>query len=94
MNRRISRLLVSLTRHTPGRDSAVSEYYWGGAAGTYMWVDPANDLFIVYMMQSPKQRVPHRAALRELVYGAVVDAKVAGGKSLRRDPAESKPRAR
>jgi CubicO group peptidase (beta-lactamase class C family) len=64
---------------TGRRDSAVGEYYWGGAAGTYMWVDPANDLFIVYMMQSPKQRVPHRAALRELVYGAVVDAKVAGG---------------
>ena len=58
-------------------DSAVGEYYWGGAAGTYMWVDPANDLFVVYMMQSPKQRVPHRAALRELVYGAVTDAKVA-----------------
>jgi len=58
-------------------DSAVGEYYWGGAAGTYMWVDPANDLFVVYMMQSPKQRVPHRAALRELVYGAVSDAKVA-----------------
>ncbi len=45
-----------------------------------MWVDPANDLFVVYMMQSPKQRVPHRAALRELVYGAVTDAKVAAGK--------------
>jgi CubicO group peptidase (beta-lactamase class C family) len=58
-------------------DSAVGEYYWGGAGGTYMWVDPANDLFIVYMMQSPKQRVPHRAALRELVYGAISDAKVA-----------------
>lgn len=35
------------------------------------------DLFVVYMMQSPKQRAPHRAALRELVYGAVIDAKVA-----------------
>ena len=42
-----------------------------------MWVDPASDLFVVYMMQSPKQRAPHRAALRELVYSAVVDAKVA-----------------
>ena len=45
-----------------------------------MWVDPANDLFVVYMMQSPKQRVPHSAALRELVYGALVDAKVAGSR--------------
>jgi CubicO group peptidase (beta-lactamase class C family) len=59
------------------RDSAVGEYYRGGAAGTYMWVDPANDPFIVYLMQSPKQRVPHRAALRERVYGAVIVAKAA-----------------
>ena len=57
----------------PGRDSAVGEYYWGGAAGTYMWVDPVNDLFVVYMMQSPRQRVPHRAALRERVYAALPD---------------------
>jgi len=64
----------------PGGDSAVGEYYWGGAAGTYMWVDPANDLFVVYMMQSPKQRVPHRAALRELVYSAVTDAQQAATK--------------
>ena len=62
------------------RDSAVGEYYWGGAGGTYMWVDPANDLFVVYMMQSPKQREAHRAALRGLVYGAVSDAKVAASK--------------
>jgi len=61
-------------------DSAVGEYFWGGAGGTYMWVDPVNDLFVVYMMQSPKQRTPHRAALRELVYGAVTDAKVAAAK--------------
>jgi CubicO group peptidase (beta-lactamase class C family) len=61
-------------------DSAVGEYYWGGAAGTYMWVDPANDLFIVYMMQSPRQRVPHRATLRELVYGALTDAKLTASK--------------
>lgn len=58
-------------RPAPGRDSAIGEYYWGGAGGTYMWVDPANELFVVYMMQSPRQRVPHRATLRELVYGAL-----------------------
>ncbi len=71
---------VRMKPASPGRDSAVGEYYWGGAAGTYMWVDPANDLFVVYMMQSPKQRVPHRAALRELVYGAVSDSKVAAAR--------------
>ena len=72
----------------PGRDSAVGEYYWGGAAGTYMWVDPANDLFVVYMMQSPKQRMPHRAALRERVYGALTDARQEAPKQLHRGGAQ------
>lgn len=32
------------------------------------------------MMKSPKQRVPHRTALRELDYGALGDAKVTAGR--------------
>ena len=56
--------------------AALGEYYWGGAGGTYMWVDPANDLFVVFMMQSPKQRVPYRSILRNMVYGAITDMKV------------------
>ncbi len=57
--------------------AAVGEYYWGGAGGTYMWVDPAQDLFVVFMMQSPKLRVPYRAALRYLVNAAITDLKPA-----------------
>ena len=49
------------------------EVYWGGAGGTYMWVDPAADLFVVFMMQSPKQRVPYRSVLRNLVNASVTD---------------------
>jgi len=26
-------------------------YYWGGAAGTWFWIDPANDLIVVGMIQ-------------------------------------------
>ena len=54
---------------------AVGEYYWGGAGGTYMWMDPASDLFVVFMMQSPKQRVPYRSILRNMVYGALTEAR-------------------
>ncbi len=50
------------------------DYYWGGAAGTYFWVDPAEDLFVVYMMQAPKERVPMRSLLRNMVYGAMTDS--------------------
>ena len=51
---------------------AAGDYYWGGAGGTYMWVDPNNDMFVVFMMQSPKQRVHYRALLRDMVYAAVL----------------------
>ena len=47
------------------------EYNWGGAGGTYFWVDPKTNMFVVLMMQSPKQRVPYRSILRNMVYAAV-----------------------
>ncbi len=49
------------------------DWYWGGAGGTYMWVDPARDLVVVWMMQSPKQRVPYRSVLRDMVNAALTD---------------------
>ncbi len=33
-------------------------YYWGGAAGTWFWVDPENDLFFIGMIQLFDQRDP------------------------------------
>ena len=36
---------------------SVGNYYWGGAAGTTFWVDPAERLFAVMMIQAPIQRV-------------------------------------
>ncbi len=56
--------------------SGVGEYNWGGAGGTAMWVDPANDMFVVFMMQSPKQRVGYRPLLRNMVYGAVTEQRL------------------
>ena len=50
---------------------SVGEYYWGGAAGTYFWIDPKEELIVVYMMQSPKQRLAARNLIRNMVYGAV-----------------------
>lgn len=51
--------------------SPAGDYYWGGAGGTYFWVDPRNNMFVVFMMQSPKQRVPYRSVLRNMVYAAM-----------------------
>ena len=49
------------------------EYYWGGAGGTYFWVDPKEDLFVVFMMQSPKQRQHYRPVVRDMIYAALMD---------------------
>ena len=34
-----------------GQPYAKGTHYWGGAAGTWFWIDPANDLFFVGMIQ-------------------------------------------
>ena len=52
--------------------SSVGEYYWGGAGGTYMWVDPKLDMYVVFMLQSPKWRVHYRTVLRDMIYAAVL----------------------
>ena len=51
----------------------IGDWYWGGAGGTYMWVDPARDLVVVWMMQSPRQRLHYRSLLRDMVNAAVTD---------------------
>jgi CubicO group peptidase (beta-lactamase class C family) len=52
---------------------SVGTYYWGGAAGTTFWVDPAERLFAVLMIQAPMQREHYRILFRDLVYAAVTD---------------------
>ena len=52
---------------------AVGQYYWGGAAGTTFWVDPAERLHAVLMIQAPAQREFYRVLFRNMVYAAIVD---------------------
>ncbi|KQW71591.1 serine hydrolase [Phenylobacterium sp. Root77] len=50
------------------------EFYWGGAASTAFWVDPAEDLSVVFMTQVlPSSAYPIRRELRTLVYSALVE---------------------
>jgi len=51
---------------------AVGLYSWGGIAGTTFWVDPANDLFAIFMSQAPNQRDYFRPLFRNLVYAAFI----------------------
>jgi CubicO group peptidase (beta-lactamase class C family) len=53
---------------------SAGDFYWGGAASTAFWVDPAEDLFAVFMTQLfPSMAYPFRAQLRALVYQAIDD---------------------
>jgi CubicO group peptidase (beta-lactamase class C family) len=52
--------------------SSPGEYNWGGAGGTAFWVDPKEQMFVVFMMQSPRQRVHYRPLLRDMIYAAIV----------------------
>jgi CubicO group peptidase (beta-lactamase class C family) len=50
---------------------SVGQFFWSGMAGTFFFIDPAEDLFTVFMMQGPGQRGHIRTLLRDLVYAAV-----------------------
>ncbi|MDQ2804278.1 MAG: beta-lactamase family protein [Pseudomonadota bacterium] len=52
---------------------SVGSYFWGGAAGTTFWVDPAEGLIAVLMIQAPGQREHYRVLFRDLVYAAIAD---------------------
>ena len=50
------------------------EFMWGGAASTTFWVDPAEDLVVVFMTQlMPSGTFNFRGQLKALVYPAIVD---------------------
>ena len=48
-------------------------YFWGGLAGTTFWVDPAERLIAILMIQAPGQREHYRVLFRNLVYAAITD---------------------
>lgn len=50
------------------------ELAWGGMASTAFWIDPAEDLAVIFMTQLlPSSAYPVRRYLRSLVYQALVD---------------------
>ncbi len=52
-------------------------YYWGGAAGTWFWIDPVNDLFFIGMIQRfgelPGDEADFRGESMRLVYEALAE---------------------
>jgi CubicO group peptidase (beta-lactamase class C family) len=55
---------------------SLGEYFWGGAAATAFWIDPTEELAVVFMTQvigSPA-RLTLRRDLRTLVYAAMTES--------------------
>jgi len=54
---------------------SAGEFWWGGAATTSFWIDPAEDLAVVFMTQNlPSAAYPVRRELRTLVYSAITES--------------------
>lgn len=55
----------------PGRQG---QYMWAGYGGTYFWVDPQEQLAVVFMSAAPSvNRAAHRRLVQTLVHSAIVD---------------------
>lgn len=69
-------LSVSI-RRGPGEGGtmgSVGEFHWFGAYGTAFWVDPAEELVIVFMAQTPGEiRRYNRQLIPALVYQAIIE---------------------
>ncbi len=61
----------------PGATSqmgSAGEYAWGGAASTIFWIDPKEELIVVFMTQlMPSRTFDFRGQLKNLVYSSIVD---------------------
>jgi len=63
---------------TPPPPGSLGEIKWDGAGGTYFWVDRAQDMYAILMIQSPSERGRIQPALKAMVYDAFEpDARVA-----------------
>ena len=62
---------VRTARGGPVSIGEPGEWSWSGWGGTAFWVDPADDMFVVFMMQSPKQSEHYRTLLRDMIYSAI-----------------------
>jgi CubicO group peptidase (beta-lactamase class C family) len=49
----------------------LGEYRWDGVAGTFFFIDPADDMFVIFMVQTPSERGRIQLQLKTLIYQAL-----------------------
>jgi CubicO group peptidase (beta-lactamase class C family) len=57
-----------------GAAGSAGEFAWGGAASTIFWIDPEEELIVVFMTQlMPSRTFNFRGQLKSIVYGSIID---------------------
>ena len=65
---------VQLDCTKSGVAGSEGEFAWGGAASTAFWVDPAEELIVIFLTQlMPSRTFDFRGQLKSIVYGAILD---------------------
>jgi CubicO group peptidase (beta-lactamase class C family) len=59
------------TSQPPNTRLPLGEYRWDGVDGTFFFVDPQDDMFVICMMQTPSQRERIETEVKTLVYDAL-----------------------
>jgi CubicO group peptidase (beta-lactamase class C family) len=55
----------------PNTSWPLGEYRWDGVGGTFFFIDPVDDMFAIFMVQTPSERGRIQLALKKLIYGAM-----------------------
>jgi CubicO group peptidase (beta-lactamase class C family) len=65
---------VGLGPAAAGGAGPAGSFMWGGAASTIFWIDPVEDLYVIFMTQlMPSGTFDFRSQLRALTYAAITD---------------------
>lgn len=65
---------VNLGPARTGAAGSAGEYAWGGAASTAFWIDPVEELVVIFMTQlMPSATYDFRAQLRAITYGSIIE---------------------
>jgi CubicO group peptidase (beta-lactamase class C family) len=59
------------TSTPPNTSWPLGEYRWDGVAGTFFFIDPKDDMFVIFMVQAPSQRGRLQLELKGLIYQAL-----------------------
>jgi CubicO group peptidase (beta-lactamase class C family) len=55
----------------PNTSWPLGEFRWDGVAGTFFFIDPADDMFAILMVQTPSERARIQLELKTLIYKAM-----------------------